>query len=278
MNFWKEFKTYSRVFPQPLRTQDTPCWVIAHRGASREAPENTLSAFALAMHQKADMLELDVRLSRDQEVVVFHDRSLKRTAGTDALLQQYSLDELKQLDAGSWFDPRFNSEEIPSLAEVLELTAGKIMLNIEIKSDAVFRSEPLIERKIVHLLQQYSMVEHVMVSSFDLLALKRIKELAPTLSTALLYGNTVRSNLRGKIPIYGLQAFRWLLEVKADALNLRYPLVSPAAMRRSKEIGVRMHPFTIDSPKTQKKLIRLGVAGIITNRPERLRHFMHRHF
>ncbi len=274
MRFWQEFLDYPRVYPMPLRQPEYPVWVIAHRGASFDAPENTLSAFELAIAQGADMIELDVRLSRDQEVMVFHDRSLKRTAGDEQLLQQLSLRELKHLDAGGWFEPHFAGEEIPTLAEVLQICQGRIMLNIEIKKDAVFRSEALIEKKILALLEQYNMSHQVMISSFEPLALKRIKEMTPQISTALLYGNTVRSNLRSKLPVYGFQAFRWLLAVKADSLNLRYPLVTAASMRRSRETRIRMHPFTADSVKSQKKLIRLGVHGIITNRPERLQQVL----
>src|SRR3990167_3696238 len=176
MRFWQEFLDYPRVYPTPIKQPDYPVWVIAHRGASCDAHENTLSAFELAIAQGADMIELDVRLSRDQEVMVFHDRSLKRTAGDERLLQQLSLRELKHLDAGGWFDPRFAGEEIPTLAEVLQICQGKIMLNIEIKKDAVFRSEALIEKKILALLEQYNMSHQVMISSFEPLALKRIKE------------------------------------------------------------------------------------------------------
>jgi glycerophosphoryl diester phosphodiesterase len=273
-HFWHNFLDYPRVYPQPVKLPTHPVWVIAHRGASIDAPENTLSAFELAIQQGADMLELDVRLSKDQEVIVFHDRSLKRTASQDYLLNQCTLLELKHFDAGAWFGPRFVGEEIPTLAEVLQMCAGRIMLNIEIKKDAVFRSEDLIEKKILALLEQYNMLGHVMISSFEPLALKRIKAREPQVSTALLYGNTLHSNLRSKLPVYNYQAFRWVLAVKADSLNLRYPLVTAASMRRSRETRIRMHPFTSDSVKSQKKLIRLGVDGIITNRPERLQQVL----
>ena len=276
MSFWREFQFYPRVVPQPVRPPEAPVWVIAHRGASREAPENTLAAFALAINQGADMLELDLRLSRDQELMVFHDRSLKRTTGQDGLLQHYTRAELKQCDAGSWFSPQFAGEEIPTLAEVLELARGQVMLNLEIKADALFRSEALLEKKLIRLLHDYDLCERVLISSFAPLALSRIKALAPNLSTALLYGSSIRSTLRSRLPVYHLQAFRQVLEIQADALNLRYPLVTAATVRRSRETRINLYPYTIDSPKIQKRLIKWGVQGIITNQPARLRHLLRR--
>lgn len=275
-NFWDEIKAYPKVFPQPL-TPVRDCWVIAHRGASREAPENTLAAFRLAMEQGADMLELDIRLTRDQQIVVFHDKLLKRTSNGEGKLSLMSLEELRRLDAGSWFDPlRYAGEPIPTLREVLELTAGKIMLNIEIKAEAVQRHDDTLERALLALLQEYQMVPHTMVSSFNTLTLIRIKERAPQLSTALLYGNTVRTNLRPKIPIYGYQAYQMVLRTRADSLNVRKNLVTRGFLRRSRETGVRIHPFTVDDPKMMKKLIRRQVNGIITNYPERLLLWLNR--
>lgn len=273
---WDEIRAYPKVFPEPL-TRAGAIWVIAHRGACREAPENTLSAFQLAMEQGADMLELDVRLSRDGQIVVFHDRALKRTSNGEGRVESLTYEELRALDAGSWFDAyHFGGECIPHLREVLELTAGKIMLNIEIKKDAVQRTDDLIERQVLTLLQEYEMVPHTMISSFATLPLLRLKQVEPRLSTALLYGNTVHTNLRPKIPVYGYQAYQLVLRTRADSLNVRRNLVTRGFLKRSRETGVRIHPFTVDEAKDMKKLIRRKVNGIITNQPEKLRHWMHR--
>lgn len=273
-NFWDEIRAYPKVYPRPLRIPPAPIWVIAHRGASKDAPENTLSAFALAIEQGADMIELDVRLSKDGQIVVFHDKVLQRTSDGEGRMDHLTLAELQKLDAGGWFDSRFAGEKIPSLREVLELCSGRIMLNIEIKKDAVSRNDDLIERRLVGLLEEYDMLPHCMISSFNTLTLIRIKQLAPRLSTALLYGDTVRTNLRPKIPIYGYQAYQMVLRTRADSLNIRKNLVTRGFLRRSQETGVRIHPFTVDEPKLMKKLIRRKVHGIITNTPERLLHWL----
>ncbi|PKL76587.1 MAG: hypothetical protein CVV27_09485 [Candidatus Melainabacteria bacterium HGW-Melainabacteria-1] len=274
-NFWDEIRAYPKVYPRPLRIPPHQIWVIAHRGASKDAPENTLSAFEAAIAQGADMIELDIRLTRDGQIVVFHDKVLSRTSNGEGRVDAFSLDELKALDAGSWFDPyRFAEEPIPSLREVLALCHGRVMLNIEIKKEAISRNDDLIERRLVSLLEEYEMIAHAMVSSFNTLALVRLKQLSPRLSTALLYGNTVNTNLRPKIPIYGYQAYQMVLRTRADSLNIRKNLVTRGFLRRSLETGVRIHPFTVDEPKLMKKLIRRKVNGIITNTPERLIHWL----
>lgn len=275
MSLWSAFQTYSRVYPQPPKPPQNPVWVIAHRGASQEAPENTIAAFELAIQQGADMIELDVRLSRDQELVVFHDRSLKRITGQKGWVKHYTLAELRQLDAGAWMAPHFKGEKIPFLAEVLERCCQRIMLNIEIKGDAVDQAEPLLEKKLLQLLRHYQMREQVLISSFLPLPLKRLKALDPGVSTALLYGTSVASSLRPRLPSDGLEAFDCLLDVRADALNLQAALVTEQVAERCRAVGIRLFPFTVDSPMRQKKLLYLGVQGIITNRPLSLRQLLH---
>lgn len=276
-NFWDEIRAYPKVYPRPLRIPANDIWIIAHRGASKDAPENTLRAFGLAIAQGADMIELDIRLSKDGQIIVFHDKVLQRTTNGEGRVEQFTLEELKRLDAGSWFEPHhFAQEPIPTLREVLELCAGRIMLNIEIKKDAVQRNDNHVERQLLTLLEEYNMLPHCMVSSFNTLTLVRLKEMAPKLSTALLYGDSVRTNLRAKMPIYGYQAYQMVLRTRADSLNIRKNLVTQGFLRRSQETGVRIHPFTVDQPKLFKKFIRRQVNGIITNTPERLLHWLHK--
>ncbi len=272
--FWDEIKAYPKVYPQPFH-EPHAVWIIAHRGASRDAPENTLAAFQLAIDQGADMIEMDVQMTSDQELVIFHDKSLRRTTNGDGRLAPLTLAEVKALDAGSWFDAyRFSDQQVPTLRETLELCAGKIMLNLEIKATSVSRDSDLLERKLLALLEEYNMIPHTMVSSFNTLTLIRIKEMESRISTALLYGNTVRTNLRPKVPIYGYQAYQMVLRTRADSLNVRKNLVTRGFLKRSRETGVRIHTFTVDSPKAMKRLIQRQINGIITNIPTRLEHWL----
>ena len=113
-----------------------PPVIIAHRGYRKRYPEDPMAAFAAAFDAGAHMVELDVTLTRDRRVVVLHDVTLDRTTDGRGRARGFTLDELKQLDAGSWFDPRFTGERLPTLAEVLDLCAVRGMVNIEIKADA----------------------------------------------------------------------------------------------------------------------------------------------
>ena len=109
-------------------------WIIAHRGFQKNYPENTLIAFQAAMDAGVQMIELDVSLSRDRKPIVIHDATLARTTNGHGPVHDYTLEELKQLDAGSWYHPDFAGQRLPELAEVLELVDGRVITNIEIKS------------------------------------------------------------------------------------------------------------------------------------------------
>ena len=123
----------------PYWTGKFPVLVIAHRGFSGAAPENTLAAFKKAMEVDSDMMELDVRFSKDGQVVVMHDDTLDRTTNGRGKVSDYTLKELKQFDAGSWFAPQFAGEQIPTLVEVLEFAKGRIPVNFEIKDESPSR-------------------------------------------------------------------------------------------------------------------------------------------
>src|SRR5690625_6609337 len=127
------YKNFRSVKMKPL--------IIAHRGASGNAPENTLAAFQLAVEEGADGIELDVHLSKDGELVVIHDDTLDRTTNGTGRVQDKDLDELKTYDAGSWFDSKFASERIPLLQEVIDILPDDVFLNVEIKNSPTVRSE-----------------------------------------------------------------------------------------------------------------------------------------
>ena len=133
-----------------------PSWIIGHRGYPAKYPENTLAAFEAAIEAGAVMIELDVMLSRDRKVVVIHDATLDRTTNGKGSVADLTLAELKQLDAGSWFDAQFVGQQIPELSEVLDLVNGRAYVNIEIKSNAYEAHHPpdAIEKQVVDWLRQ----------------------------------------------------------------------------------------------------------------------------
>ena len=150
--------------------------LIGHRGYPAKFPENTLAAFEGAIQAGCDMIELDVTLTRDRKVVVVHDDTLDRTTTGKGPVKDHSFEEIKKLDAGSWFDARFAAQRVPQLSEVVKLTAGRCMLNIEIKESAFEADYPAdaIEHQVVNLVKTGGAMDRVIVSSFDPRILQRI--------------------------------------------------------------------------------------------------------
>jgi glycerophosphoryl diester phosphodiesterase len=153
--------------PKPLH-EHRP-YVVAHRGISGKVPENTLAAFSRACETPGiDMIELDVRLSGDDHVIVLHDRTLQRTSTGNGAARNYSIAELKEFDAGSWFDPTFSKERIPTLEEVLVLVNKRRWVNIELKSDFFFpEKHGHLERRVLDCVRSLGYYDHVLFSSFN---------------------------------------------------------------------------------------------------------------
>lgn len=235
--------------------------VIAHRGFSGIAPENTMSSFIKAVESDADMIELDVTLSKDGEVVVIHDKTLNRTTKTKGKVLDFTLEDLKKLDAGSWFSNEFKDEKIPTLDEVLAYTKDKILVNIEIKKYSVKRLKKYdgIEEKVVDLVKKYQMENQVLISSFNKTALKRVREFNPNLKIALLY----RLRISNRIIKSGLKNSFY-------SFNQGKQLFSKKGFALASKNGFRVNIYTLNSEKELKKFVNEGVNGIITNYPDKL--------
>lgn len=250
------------VHSRKLNENKNKFTVIAHRGASGYAPENTMSAFQMAYEMGADMIELDVLLSSDGVPVVIHDLRLRRTAGSPKNVNQLSAAELQKLDAGSWFSPEFKNERIPELREVLEWAAGKIALNIEIKTEAVAGVfDNGIEEKTMRLVKEFAMEKHVVFSSFDYRVIRRIKEREPELRAAILYH---KKSARRKTPAELVREFN------ADGMNLSRRQVFIPWIEELKEMEIPVWVYTVNKPGLMKRLIALGIDGIFSDRPDLL--------
>ena len=234
---------------------------IAHRGASAYAPGNTLAAFRLALEMGADGFELDVMLSADGHLVVIHDDTVDRTTDGRGPVRQKTLAELKTLDAGAKFDARFAGERIPTLQEALHLVAGnRAFVNVEIKTDSL-KGDGL-EEKLAALIRRYDLGERLLISSFNPFALWRMRRLAPDLPLALLYAEDLRVHLRN----------RWFAFLsRPDALNPSFRMATQEHVRWGKSRGYRLYVWTVDEESEMRRLIALGVDGIITNQPDLLR-------
>ena len=159
--------------------------VIGHRGALASAPENTLPSYEEALAQGADVIELDIHMSRDRELVVIHDFTVDRTTDGKGYVKDLPLAELKRLDAASRFSPALKNARIPLLREVLEWAKGQVWLAVEIKSDWITYDG--IEAILVDQLCRYEMVDQVMVVSFDHCCLRRVKDHEPNVTTGAIY-------------------------------------------------------------------------------------------
>jgi len=229
--------------------------IIAHRGASAYAPENTLPAFAKALEMGSDGLELDVHMSKDGHLVVIHDERVDRTSNGKGFIKDLTLSELKALDFGGWFAPEFTATPIPTLEEVMELIKDwKGMLNIEIKSGPILY--PGIEEKLIRLIKSYRYEDQVIFSSFNHYSLLQIKALDPGMKIGLLYGAAL------------VEPWRYAQQLGAEALHPLYHSVIPELVQGCKANAVALHPWTIDDEASIERMCRLGVEGIITNKPD----------
>jgi glycerophosphoryl diester phosphodiesterase len=237
--------------------------IIAHRGASAYYPENTMAAFEGAVEMNAEMIEIDVLMSKDGVPVVYHDPKLDDHTNGEGLVREYTVEELKELDAGSWFDNRFSDQRIPTLEEVLTFASGNIALNIEIKTEAVTdQLKNGVVEKSLRLVREYGMEDYVLFSSFDYRAVKQLKELDSEISVALLYN---RSRSKRKLPHELIQEYR------ADAFNCSYRQFTKKRIASLREYEIPSFVYTVDTEPRMRKLIAAGVNGIFTNKPDVLR-------
>jgi glycerophosphoryl diester phosphodiesterase len=232
--------------------------IWAHRGASAEAPENTLAAFALALAQGADGVELDAQRCASGEVVVVHDDSLARTTGHPALVTATPWATLRGLDAGGWKGASFRGDRVPLLAEVLE--AFPRLINVELKCDRA--DDQGLTAEVVRLVRAAGAEDRVLLSSFNPLCLWRARLLAPRIPRAMLFESAQKWALRSALaaPLVG-----------ASALHPESVLATPERVARWSRRGYSLACWTVDDPEEAARLHRSGVGGIFTNRPSLMR-------
>lgn len=232
----------------------------AHRGASAVAPENTIPAFIEALNQGADAIECDLQMTRDGVPVVIHDDFLHRTTNGFGYVSQYSLAELKQLDAGSWFHEKYAGVTIPSLAELLEwLKKNQLRLNLELKS--AHDEKRKLEAKVIDLLKQYHMRERTVVSSYDLRVLQNLRKIDAKVQTAYIY-------------FFLNDPWKYAQAVGATALHVFFPLLNEETISQARKHDLGIVPYTVDEWSDISRILRYDISGIITNYPNRVRKFL----
>lgn len=231
--------------------------IFAHRGNSSEAPENTLAAFHAARGAGAQGVEFDVQLSRDGVPVVIHDERLERTTSGKGWVGEYSLAQLRALEAGQWFGPAYAGERVPTLAEVLDLFAGSdTVLNIELKTNRI--PYPGLVPAVLKEVERLGAQRHVVVSSFNHRSLKELQALNPRIACAAILHDTL------------VEPWEYGRRHGFQALHVHHTQVDAELAESCRSVGLALRAWTVDDVETARRLKELGVDALITNRPREL--------
>ncbi len=269
--------------------------VIAHRGASHDAPENTLAAFELAHEMGADWFELDCYLTRDDAVIVLHDDTLDRTTDGEGPIAEWELSDLRALDAGSWKDARFAGEPLPTLGEALELAKRRIGVYVEIKNmaddgalmaqlldmaaDAPVMTPALsrgmlaaieasgtrnlpLTRNAIAAIRARGMERGVVIQSFSPIVCAIARLEAPDIRVELLSGVEADDHAAWE------QVCRWLFLLDLHGLNLNAKGVTPGRLAAIQGAGKTVAVWTVNDPPAMRRFAGWGVDAIITDRPD----------
>lgn len=235
--------------------------IVAHRGASRDAPENTIPAFVLAWEQGADAIEGDFRLTRDGQIVCIHDRDTKRLTGKRKAIKDCTVDELKSLDVGAWFGETFEGTRIPTLSEVFSTIPKGKGVFIEIKCGPEILTRLLEEIRISKVRW-----EDVVVISFNREIIHELKVVAPHLKA--LWISSFRRDKDGIVAPTIARVLKVLKMTHADGLSSSAdPMVDGPFVAALRERGYEYNVWTIDDLNTAKRFLRYGAASITTNVP-----------
>jgi glycerophosphoryl diester phosphodiesterase len=247
--------------------------VVAHRGASADAPENTLAAFELARQNGADGVEFDVRLAADGVPVVVHDETLRRTASLDRAVSSLTSAELARLDCGSWFNrrfpararPEFTREGVPTLERVLDLFGPRFrVLHVELKCSGP-DCGALVEAAVSVLRSREEIARRAIVKSFDLKAIEGVKLLAPDLRACALFGRRL-----GRPFITPGEMISLARGCGAEAFGPHRSLVTRRRVEAARAAGLSAIVWTVDHPSWARRACELGLRALVTNRPARL--------
>ena len=223
--------------------------IFAHRGAAGKAPENTMAAFKQAIADKTDWIELDVQESKDGEVIVMHDSDVMKLAGASPKIWESTTKELQKLDIGTWFDPKFAGEKIPTFKEVLQEVKGKVKVLIELK---YYGHDDALEQKVVDIVEEIGMSKDVAVMSLKPEQVTKIKALRPEWKSGILLSKVVGD----------------ISKMDVDFLAVNLGMMHPSFIKRTHAVGKKLYVWTADDPLTIFRMLTYGADGIITNEPE----------
>jgi glycerophosphoryl diester phosphodiesterase len=243
---------------QPKPLPGAPPFVVAHRGISAKAPENTLASFEQAASVPGiDMIELDVRLTKDEKVIVLHDRTLQRTSTGNGPARNYTLEEIRRLDAGSWFHPMFAEQRIPTLAEVFQQIGSRLWVDVEMKSDLMHRERSgLLEEKVIEVVHTCGMEEKVMFSSFNHQLLSNIKSIQASAITGVLFDF---------LHDFGRSPSKLAERVGAKVFKCATHELTRRMVNDAHTHGIAVYVYTLNSVPGVQRMLTYGVDGILSN-------------
>jgi len=240
--------------------------IIAHRGASSHAPENTLSAFLLAVEQGADAIELDVQLTKDNQVVVFHDTHLNRTTDGSGLIKDLTYSEISELNAGISFDPAYQGEKIPILSTVFARLPSDVILNIELKNlHDPYDDLPARTGKII---QEFKAEKRVLISSFNSIALSKFHKLFPSIPRGKLIHSSYKVNL--------FCSFNWFLK-DLQSVHISYKTLTPQIISSFQKMGKFVYSYTLNHTQDIITAVKMGIDGFFTDDPAFARRILIQH-
>jgi glycerophosphoryl diester phosphodiesterase len=229
--------------------------VIGHRGASGHAPENTLAAFRKAVSLGATFIETDLQLSRDAHFVAIHDPTVNRTTNGKGAVHDLTLSQLRNLDAGSWFGSEFSGERIPTLEEILQFSKkNDVVFYLELKPAGSWGGE----HALIGALRETGEIARAVVISFDASIVLNLRKIEPTLMTGLLYDGQIEKPAERAV------------DIGARQLIARGDLVTPALLAQARKNDLQVVCWTVNHPAHMRMLMAAGVAGIMSDYPERL--------
>lgn len=232
--------------------------ITAHRGGAWKAPENTISALQYTIDSGADYAEIDVQETKDGELILLHDDSLKRTAGVKKNVWDMTLKQVEKLDAGASFHKKFRGEKIPEFTEVLKFCKGRLDLNIEIKYNGKNKG---IVNKVVRAIKENHFEDHCIVTSMNYQFLKQIKKTAPEIRTGYIMTMTYGG-------VQGMEA--------ADFFSVKHTYVDEKFVMQAHALGKEVHVWTVNYKGDAKRMLDMGVDNIITDDPIMVRKVQNR--
>ena len=234
--------------------------IVAHRGASRDAPENTIPAFKLAWEQSADAIEGDFHLTKDRQIVCIHDNDTKRVAGKKLIVKDSSLEQLRKLDVGAWRGKQWEYTRIPTISEVFATVPNGKKFYVEIKCGV-----EIIPKLLDEIRSSKLKIEQIVIISFNTKVLREVKKQAPQFKTLWLSGFEKKKS--GKVTPSLETVLKTLKQIHADGFSSTYKTISESFVRRILKEGYEYHVWTVDDLKTARRFKKWGDKSITTNVP-----------